>query len=299
MKTGKILLIGGSYFLGRAFTILHMETHALTLLNRGNNPVNSPLVREFHMDRHDTEALKRLPDETFDAVVDFCAYEKGDIETILSALKQTPKRYIMISTADVYERNTGRYMKEEDALESRIFPGEQGAYIAGKVALEKELKTAAEASGMSYTLIRPSIIYGPGNYAPRENLYFQWIRDEGAVYFDPEANGEFQMVYVADVARAIGRLIDEDMEVPILNLCGAEMLTQERFFEALEAATQVSFVRKALTKEEAVAHGVVFPFPQRAEETQYYDAKKAEEMGFSFVSLEEGLAKAYQSFLRR
>ena len=76
----KILVMGGSYFYGRVFTMSACEKHELTLLNRGTYPMNDYPVKEIKADRKDESALKEalkeaLSDGGFDAVVDFCAYD--------------------------------------------------------------------------------------------------------------------------------------------------------------------------------------------------------------------------------
>ena len=71
----KILVIGGSAFVGRIFSIQtskkgdEFELHAV---NRGHYPLRLENVREYKCDRHDPHTLARLlPDGAFDALVDF------------------------------------------------------------------------------------------------------------------------------------------------------------------------------------------------------------------------------------
>ena len=134
----KILVLGGTYFLGRTFVEMAAGTHQLTLLNRGNNPLSLPGVTEYHMDRHDGESLGKLNGMEFDCVVDFCAYEKGDITNLLEKSGISTGQYLFVSTCDVYRREPEILIKEDAPLEDRQFPGPEGAYIAGKAALEQE-----------------------------------------------------------------------------------------------------------------------------------------------------------------
>ncbi len=91
----RILVIGGSYFAGRVFTMVAADRCELTLLNRGRYSMSRyPGVQEVRCDRHDTAALSALPPADYDAVVDFCAYAPGDVETLCGALKSTFKKYI-------------------------------------------------------------------------------------------------------------------------------------------------------------------------------------------------------------
>ena len=74
----------------------------------------------------------------YDCVVDFCAYAPGDIKRI-AELGFPISQYLFVSTCDVYEHRTGRTLDEKGPFETRDFGGQEGAYITGKVALEKEL----------------------------------------------------------------------------------------------------------------------------------------------------------------
>ena len=58
----KVLVIGGSYFAGRVFTMVASGSCALTLLNRGRYSMTLyPDVTELRCDRHDAAALAALP----------------------------------------------------------------------------------------------------------------------------------------------------------------------------------------------------------------------------------------------
>ena len=131
----KILVIGGSYFFGRVFVMLASKEHEITVVNRGTYSLAEFGVRQIKGDRRN-EGVWRSLEGDFDVIVDFCAYEPGDIERVLDNLPGKLRQYIFISTVDVYERGSGGRRGEDAPLETRIFPGEAGAYIAGKVALE-------------------------------------------------------------------------------------------------------------------------------------------------------------------
>ena len=93
----KILVIGGSYFLGRWFVELAHKKHSVTVLNRGSIKVGLPGVTELVCDRHDAEGLKKLSCNEYDAVVDLCAYKKGDIEGIINVFGRSSAKYIFSS----------------------------------------------------------------------------------------------------------------------------------------------------------------------------------------------------------
>lgn len=290
----KILIIGGSYFLGKAFVQMAKETNEVLLLNRGSRPFTDGSVPLFCMDRHDKKAVSGIPETYFDVVVDFCAYDKGDIETILSSLQAQVAQYIFISTCDVYERGTMRYMDEDSPLEYRSFPGQAGAYIAGKVALEQELRDGCRKRQIAYTSIRPAFIYGPDNYAPREEIYFRWITRAGQILHPVDASGEFQMVYVRDAAKAVLAACGNPQAYNrAFNLCHKEPLTYETFADLLVSATGRTFIRTEVTVQDVMERGIPLPFPLTKEESQWYRGSRIQKLGIDYTPFIEGMKETF------
>ena len=141
----RILVLGGTYFLGRSFVkAAEARGDEVFFINRGNRREilsESELRNTYFLDRHDIKALSEVDPGHIDVLVDFCAYNEGDIRLILENAGFSIGQYIFVSTTDVYRRGTGKLPVTEDAeLESRDFGGEAGGYILGKVALEKEVR---------------------------------------------------------------------------------------------------------------------------------------------------------------
>ena len=295
-----ILIIGGTYFLGKAFAELMLsESDArITLLHRNNSGFgkeNGSRFREILMDRHDAEGLKtQFSNEHYDVIVDFCAYRKGDIESLLENINAKTDQYIFISTIDVYKRGTGQLQAEDSEFEERDFGGEAGAYIKGKVALEKEIGPACEKKGCNYTILRPAFIFGPGNYAPRESIYFQWIDKAGQIIHPTDADGEFQLVYVKDVAGAVGLVCgNEKAYNKAFNVCENRMYTYESFAVLLEKATGKSFTKAEVDIQTVNEKGIPLPFPLTKIETNYYDGSKLAELGMRFTDPVQAMHETY------
>lgn len=248
----KILVIGGSYFYGRVFVMLAAKEHDVTVVNRGTYSMEAFGVRQIKGDRHNA-SLWRQCREAYDAVVDFCAYEPGDIGMVMENLSGSVGQYVLISTVDVYRRQGGDaanavnavpvdavscrpdILKDEDTpYETRRFSGEAGAYIAGKVALEQELREKCAERDIAYTILRPAILYGPYNYAPRESLFIQMAVKDSVLPWFSDAAGRFQFVYVKDAAVAILKCLGNERACGrAYNLCGDEILDYDLFFREL------------------------------------------------------------------
>ncbi len=297
----KILVIGGSYFLGRVFTMLAAVGNEVTVVNRGTYSMEEFGAACIRADRHDQEAMRRIGEQGFDVIVDFCAYQEGDIAGVLDWCTKAPAQYIFISTADVYRKWTGRRLTEESPLETRRFGGENGEYIWQKLLLERELVAACGKYGVAYTSVRPAILYGPFNYAMREAYYVQLSCAGQEILCPTGAQGSFQPVYVKDAAAMLLSLCgNRGAWDSAFNLAG-EAVDYERFLDAfVEASGGRARLRKLPAEHEAFqAPDAFLPFPFLKEETEFYDGTKiCRTTGLSWTSLTEGLQKTWQVFSR-
>lgn len=320
----KILVLGGSYFYGRVFTMLAVKKHEITVLNRGTYSMEDFGVKQIKGDRRDEKLLGQLAalETEFDAVVDFCGYGPGDVASVVENLPGKTKQYIFISTVDIYERGIGGLKNEGTPYETRSIEGEAGEYIRGKVALEQELKEVCLQRGIAYTILRPAVLYGPYNYAPRESVFIQIALQNHFLPEITDAAGKFQFTYVKDGAEAIEKcLLNEEAYGQAYNICGNEILDYRLFIEGLEEAMQeeesiaeveknteveritenakkpIPCKRIQITVQEAMAQGIPLPFAVYEEETELYSNEKSKkELGMVYISFQEGMKKTYQAF---
>ena len=316
----KILVIGGSYFYGRVFVMLASKEHNITVVNRGNYSMADFGVNQVKGDRRDASVWRQCR-ENYDVVVDFCAYNEGDIACVLENIAGRVLQYILISTVDVYRRGTGLVKDENSPIETRQFPGEAGDYIAGKVALEAELREQCGNRGIHWTLLRPAILYGPYNYAPRESLYIQMAVQQQILPEITDADGRFQLVYVKDAAQALLNCLGNPKAFgQAYNLCQDGNLDYQEFSMLLMQAAKVFAVENAseagkgtaaekgpkpakepvmisMTVSQAQVQGIPLPFPVHAEETEEYSNEKSKrELGLEYTSLTEGITRTYRAF---
>ncbi len=293
-----ILVIGGTYFCGRAFVEKAYKEHKISLLNRGNRSLDLPgggTIQQYHADRHDAKKLADLGLPAFDAVVDFCAYEEGDIAGMLDALGNRVKQYVFISTCDVYPHVSGETFDENSPFDGRVYSGEEGAYISGKIALEKEIRRECRERRIRYTVFRPSFVYGPHNYAPREGMYFNWMKKTGQILLPTGADGSFQMVFSEDVARAILTCLgNEEAYDRAFNLTGAEIINYSMLETVLKTLTEPKPISVTLPVAEIRKKGVQLPFPLTYEETYLYAGESIRQLGFSYTPFREGMRQSYE-----
>ncbi len=296
-----LLVIGGSYFYGRVFVMEAAKEHTVTVLNRGTYSMREFGAREIRGDRHDADVLAQCR-ENYDAVIDFCAYTAGDVEFVMKEIAGQIGQYVLISTVDAYERGSDVVRTEEHALEHRIFPGEAGAYIAGKVALEEELARICGERHIPWTTLRPAILYGPYNYAPRESVYIQMMLQNRALPKFVDADGRFQFVYVKDAAQAVLRTLGNLQAYgQAYNLCQDGSVDYALFFrtllEAAEPEVREGLQEIPITVDSAMAQQVPVPFPAKAEETLLCSNEKSKrELGLEYTEFAEGMGRTYRAF---
>lgn len=295
----KLLVIGGSYFYGRVFVMEAVKEHDVTVWNRGTYSMADFGVRQIQGDRHERTAAC---EEDWDAVIDFCAYAPGDIRNTVENMTGKIGQYLLISTVDVYERDPDVVKTEDTPLEERSFAGEAGAYIAGKVAAERELAAVCAERKIPFTVLRPAILYGPYNYAPRESAYLQMLLQNHALPRFTDADGRFQFVYVKDAAIAILKCLgNEKAYGQAYNLCGDQVLAYDAFFAALKQAAEpedlAGLAEVSLTVRQAAMQGVPVPFPAAAAETHLCDNDKGKrELGLTYTDFTEGIKRTYRAF---
>ncbi len=204
----KILVIGGSYFYGRVFTetIVRNEGCRIVLVNRGNNPLKIKGVEEIVCDRRDISGLKTLlPKVEWDAVIDFCAYTPQDVQPLLAELSKKLAHYILISTVSVYGPSRDLPIMEDSAKltgpQTQLGPA--GRYGYDKLLAEQFVTDHCLQQKIPYTILRPSIIYGKYNYAPRESYFFDLIASEKTVVLPEGDLSLFQFVSVWDAAEIL------------------------------------------------------------------------------------------------
>ena len=295
----KILVIGGSYFTGRVFVMVASAAgDELTLINRGRYSMSHyQNVKEFRCDRHDAGALAALPlDEEYDAVVDFCAYTPDDAKTLFESLPCRFRQYIVLTTADVYVRTGGVRDEDTPLLTKQDTADQVDDYIYNKRMLEDAVRECAAAKDVRFTILRPAFIYGPYNYAPRENFYFKKIYQNEPLPLPANGGGQFQMVYVKDVANAVRLCFgNEKAYDEAFNLAAPDVLDYPKFFGVLARITDREFQIQSVEVQQVIDQHIAVPFPLFPEESELFDGSKAQRvLGLEYTDLDENMGRTFR-----
>ncbi len=294
---GNILVIGGSYFLGRVFVeeMAGRSDSAIHVLNRGNRPLRIEGITEIVCDRRDGARLAQaLPALEWDAVVDFCAYDPADVELLLQHIPGPVRQYIYISTATVHENSAALPMTEDTPKVAGPMPGPGGDYAYKKWLTELKLKEVCESRGTSHVSLRPAFVYGKYNYAPRESYFFKLLEKGEMISVPSQPQALFSMVSVWDVARiCIACLGNDEVANGAYIVCCDDLVSYDRLLEVLEEVSgkKLNIERKPVPYLKA--RGLALPFPLE-EHLVYSGARLREALGNRYLALLEGMAQTYR-----
>ena len=154
----KIFMIGGTGTISSAITRqLASSGHDLWLLNRGHRKNEVPAnVKQVIADINDeTEVLRQIGDNQFDAVCEFIGFLPSQIERDIRLFKGCTRQYVYISSASAYNKPAASHIITEGTSLANPY----WEYSRNKIACEKLLMHEYRENGFPVTIIRPSHTY--------------------------------------------------------------------------------------------------------------------------------------------
>ncbi len=224
-----VLIMGGSYFIGKHVVNTLKHDYKVYILNRGTHPFNDKQVHELICDRNDALKLKEvLSPYRFDYVVDISGITQAQSDNLINALDlSTIKKFIYISSSAVYHINKAKApFKEGDPLGG---DSPFKAYADHKREAEMHLKN--RLSKNIFIALRPPFVYGENNYVLRERLMFKLIEEAQPIYV-PSSNNQVHFVYVRDLALHVKEAIEDIIPPGIYNVGDSQALSFEAWVNA-------------------------------------------------------------------
>jgi len=296
-----ILIIGGSYFAGRVLVegLVNKKGYNIFVFNRGNVPLGYKGVTELTGDRNDENQIKKkIPKRNWFAVVDFCAYEPHQVEKLITSIPGNMGHYILLSTTSVYE-DTDKLPVDEDSpklTHSQPELGQYANYGYHKWLAERMLFDLCENKGIPYTILRPAIIYGKYNYAPRETFLFELVYKEVPLVIPDPDMTLFSFVWVVDLARVIFRCIsNEKVFNNSFNVSSPEQISYTDLVEVLKEITGKEIQTTKMSIAEITQMGLPLPFPPDRK-LVYTGSRIAKSLDFQYTPFIEGMKMTYQYF---
>ncbi len=216
----KLLIIGGTRFLGRALVhSAQARGHTITLFNRGkSSPGLFPEIEQIIGDRNTD--LDLLRERHWDAVIDTCGFEPAVVRLSALKLAAAVERYVFISTISVYA-DFSQPGLDENAPVAQLPAGISEQFnIEYYGALKALCESAAETATPGRVLnIRPGLIVGEYDASDRFT-YWPWrVAQGGDVLVPGRASHAIQWIDVRDLADWTLRMV-ESTAVGIYNATG-------------------------------------------------------------------------------
>ena len=226
----KLLILGGTKFLGRATTEAALaRSHEVTLFNRGEtNPELFPEAEKIHGDRE--KDLSPLAGRTWDAVIDPSGYLPHVVRASAEALAEAVDYYLFISSVSAYDDHSGPMTEESPRAELGEMPvdelifGEEVNNYGPLKALCEDAVTAVFHD--RHALVRPGLIVGPHDPTGRFTYWPHRIARGGEVLAPAPAGDKVQFVDVRDLAEWVVTLC-EQQELGAFNAVRPGMPWQE------------------------------------------------------------------------
>ncbi|MDO9628443.1 MAG: NAD-dependent epimerase/dehydratase family protein [Acholeplasmataceae bacterium] len=196
----KLLIMGGSYFIGKRVVNACKDTFETYVLNRGNKPLKYSNVIELKADRNILDEMKQaLNGIDFDFIVDVSGLNKAHEEILVQSINlKKLKKFIFISSSAVYNIEVLKApFKEDEELGGK---SPFADYARNKIEAESYLTQTIDPK--SLFMLRPPVVYGEENYVLRERLIFKMIEEDMNIYI-PKTNNQIQFVYANDLALQI------------------------------------------------------------------------------------------------
>ena len=197
----RLLIIGGTHFLGRALTEAALaDGHEVTLFHRGRTYADDfPRARHILGDRDG--GLDGLGPETWDAVIDTCGFVPRVVRAAAERLRDRVGLYTFISSVSVYADPLARGATEDarrvvldDPTVETVTPETYGGL---KTLCENAAREAMDGRAL---WVRPGLIVGPYDVSDRFPYWPRRVARGGRVLAPGRPERGTQFIDVRDLA---------------------------------------------------------------------------------------------------
>ncbi len=258
-----------------------------------------PAVAEIKGDREIGEQVaQRIPPRDWDVVVDFCGYAPAEIHSLLDNINGTIGHYIFISTTSIYDPAAPVPVVETAAKVSAPQPelGPFADYGYQKWLAEGAVDTICRAKNVPYTILRPTIIYGRYNYAPRESFLFDQAVTGRPFVVPEDPHVFYSFVWVEDLAQIlIAALENPRLYGKAYNVASEEFFSYATVVDVIEEVTGRAIQRRTASMDEIIEKQIPMPFPPDMH--LLYDGKQLNQLlSYAHAPLLVGMARTWTTY---
>ncbi len=251
----KILIIGGTGFIGRHLVNHLEEEHQLLLIHRGKESKDSKF-KSIKTDRRKIPSLRSIFEiERPEVVIDLIPYYAQDAWDIINTFRGISNSIIALSSGDVYQNyevfkdnlpvQSELASKEDSPLRAKLFPyrgvdrENQLFENYDKILVEKIYQSQNE---IRTTILRLAAVYGAYDSQRKLKQYIQpMIKGQKSVTINAKkATWKWTRVFVEEVCQAIRLSVDSEQSShhEIFNVGEQESLSQIELLEKIKEITK-------------------------------------------------------------
>jgi 2'-hydroxyisoflavone reductase len=234
----KLLIIGGTRFLGRAIVAAALTAgHEITLFNRGQSNPGLYAELETLVGNRDG-GLEVLRGRTWDAVIDTCGYVPRLVRDSALLLADAVERYTFISTISVYADPSVAGIDENSPLgtmaDETVEEVTGETYGPLKVLCEQAATESMDGRALH---VRAGLIVGPHDLSDRFSYWPYRVAQGGEVLSPGEPDSFVQFIDVRDIAAWTVQATEKRLTGPY-NVTGPnEPITMQQLLETCRTVT--------------------------------------------------------------
>ena len=241
----KILIIGGTGTISTAVVrLLSGQGHEVSVINRGTrNAVLPDGVKSIVADMNDEGAVRqKLEGLSFDAVGNFIAFTREQVERDFRLFNGKTRQYLFISSASAYHKPAQSYIVNEGTT----LANPHWLYSQNKIASEDFLMAAYREQGFPVTIVRPSHTYDERHIplgVHGKNGFWHVIKrmlDGKPVIIQGDGSSLWTLTHNTDFAKGYAGLVGNPHAIgEAFQITGDETLTWNQIYQTIADALGV------------------------------------------------------------
>lgn len=282
----KILIIGGNRFVGMQVSqqLSSSNENEVHIINRSGQ---SPHSKNAIVHKGDRRFLSQsILDKNWDVVLDFACFSQEDAQESLDFFQRV-QRYILISTASVYEGLApfaeSDFPAEKWSLEKNEAQKVGNSYQFGKRQAEALF---FQKASFPVVAVRFPFILGLDDYTGRLEFHIDGIKENKALFF-PNSKAKLSLIDSSDAAKFIIWCIQQTFTGPI-NVASSDGIRIEELIALIERETG----KKAILAEKPLDDN---QSPYGVKEDFYLSLEKLQKLGFQTKPLKQWLPHLIQA----
>jgi len=299
MKKERILIIGGTRFIGR--NLIEMlssdQRYEIVMFNRNITGKNLFKDIERIVGDRETADINQISKFSWDYIIDISCYYPLSLSETLNSIKGSIKKYIFISTCSVYEGDKEKSIdrNEEAPLLSctpeQATDREPESYGNRKAKCEMILRL----SGINYTILRPALVFGPNDYTHRLYYWLYHVKNKNKLLVPNFGESLFSVTYVKDLVQTIIKSMNPDISNQAYNVTTKSKFSIKELIslasESMNIKPDITNANSEFLEKENIKQWMDMPLWIDNDYFTYSNQKIVNDYNFKFVKISEAISE--------